>query len=366
VRDAGSGRRAHWVLVANLESTDALRHRIDDVLLGFLRAEHDAVEAEVHPLLHELEAIIGAGGKRLRPRFCYWGFRAAGGVDSPEIIKAGAALELLHTFALIFDDVMDASPLRRKRHASFRGLSELSGGVPHRGDPGRFGTSAALLSGLLGFVLADRLLWTSGFAPDRLSAMTERYDRMRSRAIAGQYLDVLAAHRGEADEPTVRRIGALKSGSYSVVDPLAIGALAAGGAPSVLKTLDVFGRPLGEAFQIADDILGVFGDPAKTGKDRDGDLREGKQTVLLTRTRTLASADDRAFVDAHVGNKDLDEDAAERVRDVMRSSGALDETRALVESLKDEAVRALDSAGIQADADAALRQLAVEAAVRDA
>jgi len=352
--------------VTNLDSTDALRARVDDVLLGFLRDEQDVVESEVHPLLHELEAIVGAGGKRLRPRFCYWGFRAGGGADAPEIIRAGAALELLHTFAMIFDDVMDRSPLRRKRHASFRGLSELSGGVPHRGDPGRFGTSAALLSGLLGFVLADRLLWTSGFSPARLAAVTQAYDRMRVSAIAGQYLDVLAAHRGEADEATVRRIGALKSGSYSVVDPLAIGALAADASTSVLEALDAYGCPLGEAFQIADDILGVFGDPEKTGKDRDGDLREGKQTVLLARTRALASTKDRDFVDDHVGREDLDESSAERIREVMRSSGALDETRALVASLKDEAVRALDSADIEPAVVDALRQLADEATARDA
>jgi len=333
-----------------VKTADDLRRRTDDVLLAFLHAERDAGEPEIHPLLDELAAIVGAGGKRLRPRFCYWGFRAAGGEDGPEIIRTGAALELLHTFAMIFDDVMDASPLRRKRLASHEGL----------------GTAGALLSGLSGFVLADRLLWSSGFPADRLAAMTERYDRMRMRAIAGQYLDVRAARRGDADEATVRRIGALKSAAYSVVDPLAIGAIAAGASGDVLEALDAYGRPIGEAFQIADDVLGVFGDPATTGKDRDGDLREGKQTVLLVRTRTLASADDRAFVDAHVGRPDLDERSAGRVREIIRSSGALDETQALVTSLRDDALRALDSVPLVEAAADALRSLAVEATVRDA
>ena len=339
-----------------MDSAKDLCRRTDDELLRFLRKERASLEPEAHPLLDELEAIVAAGGKRLRPRFCYWGFRAAGGRDGPEIVRTGAALELLHTFALIFDDVMDASPMRRRRKSSFRGLSE----------DGRVGTSAALLGGLLGFVLADRLLWTSGVAPGRLAAMTERYDGMRTRAIAGQYMDVVAAHRGDADDATARRIGALKSGAYSVVDPLGIGAIAAGASEDLLDALDAYGKPIGEAFQIADDVLGVFGDPQITGKDRDGDLREGKQTVLLARTRALASPDDRAFVEQHVGRRDLDEESAERVRDIMRGCGALDETRALVSTLREESLRSLASAAIDTDAAAALRSLAFEATRRDA
>jgi geranylgeranyl diphosphate synthase type I len=339
---------------------------VDDELLAFLRDAHESVEPEVRPLLDELEAIVKAGGKRLRPRFCYWGFRAAGGADGPEIVRAGAALEMLHTFAMIYDDVMDASPLRRRRSASFRGLGELPGAASDRGDARRFGTSAALLTGLLGFVLADRLLWTSGFPPDRLAEMTERFDRMRTRAIAGQFLDVLAANQGRATEEAVRRIGALKSGAYSVQDPLAIGALAAGASAPTLRALDAYGSPLGDAFQIADDILGVFGDPDKTGKDRDGDLREGKQTVLLTRTLALASEDDRAIVEGCVGRKDLGPADADRVRAVMTRSGAVESTRATVASLLDDALNALDIAVIDADAADALRGLAVEAAIRDA
>jgi geranylgeranyl diphosphate synthase type I len=347
-------------------STSALCRRVDEQLLGFLRRQEDVVEAEARPLLDELDAIVSAGGKRLRPRFAYWGFRAAGGKDGGAIIRASAALELLHTFALIYDDVMDRSPLRRRRLSSFRALSELSGGAPHRGDPTRFGTSAALLTGLLGFVLADRLLQTSGFAPDRLAAMTERYDAMRARAIAGQYLDLLASHRGEASEQTVRRIGLLKSGAYSVVDPLVIGALAAEASEEIVAVLESYGNPLGEAFQIADDILGVFGDPAVTGKDRDGDLREGKQTVLLVRTRELATPAQRAVVDECVGNRDISPEGAETVREIMLSSGALEATRKLALILKDDALAALDTSVINDAAADALRELAVEATIRDA
>ena len=335
-------------------SSAAIRRRVDDVLTDFLHAEREAADPEAAPLIDELQSIINAGGKRLRPRFCYWGFRAGGGADGAEIIRAGAALELLHTFALIYDDVMDSSPIRRKRTSSHRGLGE-----------GPVGTSAALLTGLLGFVLADRLLWTSGFRAERLAAMTERFDRMRTRAIAGQYLDVLEAHRRGGSEETARRIGALKSGGYSVADPLAIGALGAGASRRLIESLEAFAQPLGEAFQIADDILGVFGDPETTGKDRDGDLREGKQTVLLARTRALAPREELDEIERYVGAKDLDAAEAERVREVMTRCGALDETRGLVTSLTGQAITALESADIDPQVMTALRDLAVEATVRD-
>lgn len=337
--------------VVSTDSTEILRRRVTDALLEFLQDQRHAIEPEASALIDELEAIVRAGGKRIRPRFCYWGFRAAGGDDGPEVIRIGSALELLHTFALIYDDVMDRSPLRRKRRSSFQGM----GG----------GMSAALLTGILGFVLADHLLWTSGLPADRLSAVTDRYDAMRARAIAGQYMDVVASRNADTDEHTVRRIGALKSGSYSVNDPLAIGALAGGGSPEFVSALAGYGEPLGEAFQIADDILGAFGDPEITGKDADGDFREGKQTVLLTKARALAEANDRAALDELIGCSDLDAPGAETVRGIMRRCGALDATRSLVVRLRTEALDALDKARLPDNAAAALRELAIEATIRD-
>jgi geranylgeranyl diphosphate synthase type I len=343
-----------------------LVQRFTDELLAYIEDERSTLEPEVQPLLDELEAVISAGGKRLRPAFCYWGHIAAGGSDSRDIVRIGAALEMLHTFAMISDDVMDSSPLRRSRVTTFLALTELSAGVPHRGDPRRFGTSAAILAGLLGFVLADRLFYSADFDPRALERAADRYDRMRIGAIAGQYLDLLAAHRGDADETTARRIGALKSGGYSVADPLAIGALLATDDMSVVTALENYGRPLGEAFQIRDDVLGVFGDPDVTGKDRDGDLREGKQTVLLAKTRERCSAHERRLLDQLVGNSDLDPDDAQRVRDLIVSSGALDATDALIEALADEARTALRSPALAAHAVVSLEALADAATARDA
>lgn len=351
---------------AKTDTAADLKRRIDDELIAFLDAERDALETEAHPLLDELVALIRSGGKRLRPRFCYWGHIAGGGEDGAAIHRAAAAFELLHTFALIHDDVMDRSPLRRSRHSTFRALAELARAVPHRGDPDRFGVSAALLTGLLGFVLCDRLLHTTGFDADVTDLTLARFDRMRTRAIAGQYLDLLASHRGEADEDGARRIGALKSGGYTVTDPLVCGALLARASADVVEVLAAYGEPLGEAFQIADDLLGVFGDPALTGKDRDGDLREGKQTVLLARARELTTDVDRRFLDDKVGDPSLHPEDAERVREIFRASGALESTRATVSELHDAAVSALDPSVIGASAHAALRAMAAETTRRDA
>jgi geranylgeranyl diphosphate synthase type I len=253
-----------------------------------------------------------------------------------------AALELLHTFAVVYDDVMDEAPLRRRRLSTFRALAELSAAVPHRGDPARFGTSAAILTGLLGFVLADRLFLTSGFPPEAIRRVAERYDRMRMRTIAGQYLDLLAAYRGEADEGTARRIGELKSAGYTVADPLVIGALCASDDTAILNALEAYGLPLGEAFQMRDDVLSLFGRPSQTGKDRDGDIREGKQTVLIAKARAHASGEDRAFLERAVGDRGLSLADAERVRDIVTSTGALRATDELITQLATRARDAID------------------------
>jgi len=339
--------------------------KITRTLLRYLETEREAIDQEAHPLLDEIEALISAGGKRLRPLFCYWGYRAADGTDSPEIIRAGAALELLHTFALIHDDVMDRSSSRRSRATTFSALAELAAGVPHRGDPVRFGTSAAILTGLLGFVLADRLFYSAGFELEATMRASDRYDRMRLHAISGQYLDLLAAHRGEADEDVARRIGALKSGGYSVADPLVIGALLATGDAAVINTLDEYGRPLGEAFQMRDDVLGVFGDPVQTGKDGEGDLREGKQTVLLAKARSLATASQRDEIDKWVGNPELTNEDADRIREVITVSGALESTNELIADLAEQATKALANGNLNPDAEKELRDLAERATIRN-
>ena len=235
---------------------EVIRGRVERVLESFLLARRDemaALAAEAAALVDEIRRLVAAGGKRIRPAFCYWGHRAAGGPDGEPILRAAAALELFHTFALIHDDVMDESDTRRgvpSAHARFADARARSAG---RADAARYGRSVAVLAGDLAAVLADDLLLGSGFPPDRLLPAHRRYIRMQTEVAAGQFLDVGGA--GSKDEATARRVASLKTGAYTVEGPLHIGALLAGGSPDVLSALSRFAEPLGRAFQHRDDVL---------------------------------------------------------------------------------------------------------------
>ena len=254
---------------------DALRARIDRALGAFLaavRAEMAAVAPDALLPMDEVIRLVGSGGKRLRPMFCYWGFRAAGGADGEPIERAASALELLHTMALIHDDLMDRSSERRGAPSSALQLAEAARG---RGssDPKRAGASLALLAGDLAAVLADRLLVESGFPPARTVDALERYQRMQTNMAMGQCLDVAG---GDPDATTT---ATLKGGSYSVEGPLLVGAALAGADRSVSTALAAYGAPLGLAFQLLDD-------------ERDGDV-----TLAPGRIEALA-ADATAGLDA--------------------------------------------------------------------
>lgn len=252
----------------------AIRTRIDGALHAFLtdiRGEMAVVAPDALLPIDEVLRLIAAGGKRLRPVFCYWGFRAGGGVDGEPIERAAASLELLHTMALIHDDLMDRSSERRGVAASERHLAEEARrrGSP---DPDHTGRSLALLAGDLAAVLADRLMLASGFDADILVPALDRYHRMRTDMALGQCLDVSA----EGDPAAV---AALKGGSYTVEGPLQIGALLARGGPHILAALAAFGAPVGLAFQLRDD-------------ERDGDIAAvpGRVAQLIAQGRAALDA----------------------------------------------------------------------------
>ena len=303
-------------------------------------------------LVDELVRLVEAGGKRLRPLLCYWGHRAAGGVGGRPLARAGAAIELLHTSAIIHDDVMDRSELRRGKPTAFATL----------------GGSAAVLAGDLAQAYADELLVGSGFASELTMAAFIHFNRMRVEAVSGEFMDLTVAAGGGAgvEEARARRIAALKSGSYSVVGPLLVGASLAGAGKDLLAALRNFGEPLGEAFQLRDDVLGTFGDPAITGKDRDGDIRLGKRSTMVAKALRLGSKAERRLLLDRLGSGVLSADDVEEVRRVIRGSGALAETIELTNELAALATASLQAAPIESNAGAALAALAGEMAVRDA
>ncbi|HXF36552.1 MAG TPA: polyprenyl synthetase family protein [Actinomycetota bacterium] len=301
--------------------------RVDAALLAFL-SEQEAELAGIHPgaplLVDELRRLLAAGGKRLRPVLCYWGHRAAGGPDGEPILRAAAALELLHTFALIHDDVMDRSPTRRGVPASHvRFAGERPGpDAAHRG------LALAVLAGDLAMVLADRLLDASGFPSPVLAEARRRYDRMRVEMAVGQLLDLTAEGATPAD---ALRISSLKTGGYTFEGPLQVGAILAGGSLEVLTALARYGRPLGQAFQIRDDLEAGGGEPPASG-------------VLLALAREAAAAPDRALLERAARDPGGVDGA--RVRAVLEAVGARRRAEALLEELVREAVAALEGAEI--------------------
>jgi geranylgeranyl diphosphate synthase type I len=325
--------------VAPTVTTSSLRGRVDEHVREIITGSRSHMDAGAAPLLDEIARLVFLGGKRLRPVFCCWGHVAAGGRDDERILRVGAALEMLHTFAIIHDDVMDHSPIRRGGPSSHRALAAHAGASPWSE---AFGVSAAILAGDLALVLADRALDECGFGDRELDGARRAFNLMRTEAIAGQYLDLWLAQSGDADEGRARRVAVLKSGSYTVVRPLEIGARLAGSGDVLLEALRRYGEPMGEAFQLRDDVLGTFGDERDTGKARDGDLREGKRTVLMAKACAMSSPDERHELQELLGSPALGPAGAERLREIIRSTGALRATVDLIDSLVASAIESVD------------------------
>ena len=345
--------------------TGAVRTRVDVVLGEFLSAKAEqAPDACLLPVVAAIREYVG-GGKRVRPVFCHCGWLAAGGdQDAQAPARIGAALELFHAFALIHDDIMDGSELRRGGPAMHVRLAEL-----HRdgADPAaarRFAVNAAILVGDLCLVWSDELLHTARLAPARLAAARPLLDAMRTEVMAGQYLDLEGPGERDWLSRAWRTIG-LKTAGYTVERPLQLGAALAGAGQELLAACTAYGRPLGEAFQLRDDLLGVFGDPARTGKPALDDLREGKETVLMALTWQQASTQDRATLRALHGDPGLDESGAEVLRGIVRSTRADALVERLVRTRVDRACAALARAPIPAEVRRALTELAEQVATRD-
>ncbi|NES15722.1 polyprenyl synthetase family protein [Micromonospora sp. PPF5-17B] len=278
---------------------------VDETLAAFLAAEVDAlteIDAAMGGFAATARDCVLAGGKRVRPTFAYWGWRGVAGGDEPlaTVLPALAALELLHTFALVHDDVMDASDTRRGLPTAHRAAAARHRAAGHTGDPDRYGEAVAVLIGDLCMVWADRLMAHATVPPARLLDVRRCYDRMRVETVAGQFLDVLGEHdAANWSVDRALRVARYKTASYTVQRPLLYGAGLAGADPDspLIAAYTRYGLAVGEAFQLRDDLLGVYGDPAATGKPAGDDLRTGKPTALLMLARQLATPAQRRILD---------------------------------------------------------------------
>ncbi len=295
-----------------------------------------------------------SGGKRLRPAFCHWGYVGAGGdPDDPVIADAGAAFELMHAFALFHDDVMDNAATRRGMATVHTAHAEQHAREGWVGESRRFGEGVAILVGDLAFVFADQLMTGVN------AAAWAVWNELRIELNIGQYLDILGSVRSDRRLAQAERICRYKSGKYTIERPLHLGAMLA--APQrqeeLFPALSAYGLPLGDAFQMRDDVIGAFGDTALTGKPVGDDLREGKPTPLLARAVARATPRQLAVL-ARVGDPELDADDIAEIQDVIVGTGALDDLEAHISALTDAALAALDGAPITDEARDELRELA--------
>jgi geranylgeranyl diphosphate synthase type I len=342
------------VSVAAPPSLSRLASRVDARLDALLVAERDrwaAFDPDLAGPVDEVRRLVGSGGKRLRPAFCHWGFVGAGGdPDDPRVVDAGAAFELMHAFALFHDDVMDDASSRRGAPTTHVVYAAEHAAGSWAGEPRRFGEGVAILVGDLAFVYADQLL-VGAPAP-----VWEIWNELRIELNIGQFLDILGSVQRVRDRQRAERICRYKSGKYTIERPLHLGAVLA--APQrrdeLLPGLSAYGLPLGDAFQMRDDVMGAFGDESVTGKPVGGDLREGKPTPLLARAVTAATPGQRAVLD-RVGCPDLDDDAVAAIQQVIVDTGALADLERHIATLTDDALAALDRVDLT---DLARRELA--------
>ncbi len=289
-----------------------IAERVDEKLAVILH-EARTQTPELAGLIDELARVIGAGGKRIRPSLCVLGHQAVTSQSDDRIFAAAASLELLHTFALLHDDVMDESMTRR-------GVAST---LAAKGAP------IAILAGDMAFVLSDRVFSESGFSPKAIGSARRHLDRMRMDAIAGQYLQTTLAGDPSLDQKSASKIASLKTGSYTVEGPLAVGAALGDSDDQAQNVLAAFAAPLGEAFQLMDDVKGI----EQGGSDSEDDMRTGTPTYLVATGLALASANERARILAAWGEEKANEEQVEAARKALISCGAAEVTVRRAESL---------------------------------
>ncbi|ARF53231.1 polyprenyl synthetase family protein [Streptomyces gilvosporeus] len=339
---------------------------VDGVLREFLDSKTRIAQATRMPtdLPGTLQGFLDAGGKRLRPMLCVIGWHTGGGQgDLTPIVRTAAALEMFHAFCLIHDDIMDRTPTRRGQPTVHHALADRHPGRLGL-DAAWWGISGAILAGDMALAWSDELLHGAGHPPARLTAARRVLEAMREEVIYGQYLDLTAPLGPMDDVAAALRVIRYKTAKYTIERPLHTGAILAGAEPALHEALTAFALPLGEAFQLRDDLLGIYGNPNQTGKPVLDDLREGKHTVLLALAAQRATSVQRRHLHQLVGDPDLAEDGAAHIRDVLDATGARATVENMINNCYGQALTALRNIPCPPAAADALRQVAALATER--
>ena len=374
-----------------MKSTENLLSQVQENLDLFCqkqRADFEAISADLVPVVDYTQSLL-QGGKRFRALFCYWAWRSSltdanyhqseTEVNDSEEAIAGiaASLEMFHAAALVHDDLLDQSDTRRGAPAIHKRFETLHKDKQWAGSPERFGVAGSVLVGdlMLGWsseIFGNALL----HSPTREieSACRDEFSLMRVEVMAGQYLDVLEENAAPS-RPVTEGVGRAekvilyKTAKYSIEAPLRIGAAFAGADQATLGMFSQFGIPLGIAFQLRDDILGVFGDPSVTGKPAGDDLREGKRTVLIALTKESLAERSPSMAESFeelLTSRDLDAQQIAFMQRLIKESGALEKTERMIVELADRSLESLEAATLEATAKSALKALALKVINRDA
>jgi geranylgeranyl diphosphate synthase type I len=356
--------------IGDTRSDEGLLDAVQSELTAFLderTVDATAIDPVFGEAARSLARFVLDGGKRVRPTFAWWGWRGAGrdpdDPAAPAVVRAISALELLQACALIHDDLMDASATRRGKPTVHVEFARRHADAGWRGMPTRFGAAAAILLGDLALAWADDLLRSAGLPVDALTRSSRPWQAMRTEVLGGQFLDVLFQATGDPSSRAALQIDRFKTAAYTVERPLHLGAAIAGAGPDLVGAYRRFGADIGVAFQLRDDLLGVFGDPVVTGKPAGDDLREGKRTLLLAiaeqRAEERGRAAARDVIEAAVGDPELDTEGVERVRALLVELGAVDAVEERIEQLTVSALDALAAAPVAEPAASRLADLAI-------
>jgi geranylgeranyl diphosphate synthase type I len=316
--------------------------------LATRRAELVAIDGRLAPLADLLDEFVTAGGKRLRPEFLWCGWMAAAddpATDDEPLLLVAVALELIQACALIHDDVIDRSESRRGKPSTHRAVAKAHAGAGLAGDPDHYGISAAVLLGDLALAWADDLFLAGAQNLGAVDRSAPVWRAMRTEVLGGQLLDLLTTASAVADPAQqaadAMRVNRFKTAAYTVERPLQLGAKLAGAAQDTVTALRAYGADIGVAFQLRDDLLGVFGDPAVTGKPAGDDLLEGKRTLLLATARSALQGDPAllAELDAGIGTAGGDPD---RLAAIIAGSGAVEVVEQHIAELVNSGLTVLD------------------------
>jgi len=328
-----------------------IRPRIQNCLDSFINEQRPILN-QVSNSLDELANFTKeflSGGKRLRAAFCYWSFIGSGGKDSDEIIKAASSLEFLQACALIHDDVMDASDTRRGKPSIHKKFEQMHSSNSWLGETKQFGIGGAILLGDLVLSWADELLMNSGIEPKNLLRGKKIYDLMRTELMAGQYLDIFEQARGGGSLENAFNVIRFKSAKYTIERPLHLGCALAADDKKLMQIFSDYGLPLGEAFQLRDDVLGIFGNPDETGKPAGDDLREGKRTVLMAKALELSNSDQRKSLLSALGKNDLSTAEVKTAQEIIKNTGALTAIEQMISDLSATAAKSISEVPITDD-----------------